>query len=168
MPFGTNDTQLRSAVDLRGSETILLVDDEPMSRELLSLATRTFGYTVIEATDGADAIAQIERHARPIHLMITDVVMPKMGGVALSVRLRRWYPGARVLFMSGYECDEVAALARRDARTSFIAKPFHVNELVTAIRRVLDAPVVMRSSDGQEPTEPNRGDLPVGFPAFPA
>ena len=140
MPFAIDDSQVPGTPDYRGNETILVVDDDIMSRELLAIAMRTYGYAVLEAVDGEDAITQIERYGAPIHLVITDIVMPNLGGVALSDMVRRWYPSSRVLFMSGYEHGEMAALARQDERTSFIAKPFHVKQLAAAVRRLLDAP----------------------------
>lgn len=125
---------------LAGDETILLVEDELSLRELIARTLRARGYDVIEAVNGVDAIDEAGRHAAPIHLVLTDVVMPEMSGRELFDTLRGWYPSMRVLFMSGYARGEVTQLEINDAATAFIAKPFMKDELAGVIRRLLDAP----------------------------
>jgi DNA-binding NtrC family response regulator len=122
-----------------GQETILLVDDNPIFRELLSLALRAYGYHVIDAAGGEDALAQAARHAAPIHLVVTDVVMPDLDGRELVGDLRRWYPHLRVIFMSGHPERAGSVQASEDERTVFMLKPFPMNRLVAAVRGLLDA-----------------------------
>lgn len=133
------DERLQFAAELGGTETILLVDDNTMFRELATLALRSYGYTVIDAADGEEALVAIGRHLAPIHLVVTDVVMPNLDGHALVEALRGWYPTIRVLFMSGYARDEAGVRDAIDHATGFLVKPFHVNQLVAAMRALLDA-----------------------------
>jgi two-component system cell cycle sensor histidine kinase/response regulator CckA len=123
-----------------GIETILLVDDEPGVRMLIARTLGSHGYRVITATDGEDAIEQAGLHDAPIHLVLTDVVMPEMTGRELFDTLRGWYPAIRVLFMSGYARGEVTEEELNDVHTAFIAKPFLAEALLTAVRSLLDAP----------------------------
>jgi CheY-like chemotaxis protein len=132
------DERLRTMAKLGGIETILLVDDNEMFRELATEALRGFGYTVIAAADGEDALEAIGRYLAPIHLVVTDVVMPNLDGHDLVRTLRGWYPNIRVLFMSGYAREESGVHDATNESTAFIAKPFHVNQLVTAMRALLD------------------------------
>jgi two-component system, cell cycle sensor histidine kinase and response regulator CckA len=132
------DERLRTTAKLGGIETILLVDDNEMFRELATEALRGYGYTVIAAADGEDALEAIGRYLAPIHLVVTDVVMPNLDGRDLVRTLRGWYPHIRVLFMSGYAQEDSGVQAAVDESTAFIAKPFHINQLVTAMRALLD------------------------------
>ncbi len=120
------------------SETILLVEDESALRHLVSRVLQDGGFRVLEACNGEDALDIAGRHAAPIHLVLTDVMMPHMTGAELFDTLRGWYPGLRVLFMSGYDVGVVEARVRDAPATAFIAKPFTMDELFVAIRRLLD------------------------------
>jgi DNA-binding NtrC family response regulator len=122
----------------QGTETILLVDDEPMIRDFLTFALERYGYNVLVATDGEHAIELAEAYQAPIHLVLSDVVMPRLDGCRLSADLRRWYPSIGVLLMSGFPDGEMAALDSEDELTFFIRKPFSTNELVAAARAALD------------------------------
>src|SRR6185436_5581899 len=84
------------------SETILVVEDETAVRNIVVRSLRSRGYQVLEAKHGEDALLVAEKHNAPIHLVVTDVVMPNMNGTELFEHLRRWYPRMRVLFVSGY------------------------------------------------------------------
>ena len=123
----------------RGTETVFLVEDEPNLRSMVSLVLRQQGYTVLESTNGAEALRIAEERAsEELHLLLTDVVMPLMGGRELAERLRRRRPDTRVLFTSGYTDD---ADVRRDPLQSgadFIAKPFTPESLALKVREVLD------------------------------
>src|SRR5262249_34321880 len=94
----------------RGAETALLVEDDDAVRWLAGRALRDRGYTVLEAADAAAAAELSAGHAGTIHLLVTDVVMPGVGGAELAERLRALRPGLRVLFISGYTGDALAAL----------------------------------------------------------
>jgi two-component system cell cycle sensor histidine kinase/response regulator CckA len=124
----------------RGSETVLLVEDEAGLRDLVHEILRAHGYAVLEATNPGEALLVSERDPGRIDLLLTDVVMPLMSGPALAERLRRLRPDLRVLFMSGYTRD---ALATRDAPppgTRLLQKPFSPAALAHAVREALDAP----------------------------
>jgi two-component system, cell cycle sensor histidine kinase and response regulator CckA len=143
---------VRLIQDLCGTETLLLVDDDAMFRELLIIALRAYGYTVVDGANGEDALRAAARFDAPIHLVLTDVVMPHADGRDLVGTLRGWYPGIRVLFMSGYARGEMAVRDVVDSDTDFIRKPFHLNTLVTRVRALLDAHPAraLPSSSGHE------------------
>lgn len=122
----------------RGSETILLAEDQVSVRSLIAKALKDRGYRVIEAENGEDAIVRAGEHAAPIHLVLTDVLMPELSGRDLFDKLRQWYPNLRVLFMSGYAAGAVSARVLQDERTGFIAKPFQMDQLALTIRGLLD------------------------------
>ena len=128
------------AVLPRGTETILLVEDDPELRALALDILRGSGYTVLEARQGNEALLVLERHAGPIHLLVTDVVMPQMGGRALAERLASLRPEMKVLYMSGYSEAAITQHGVLDPGTAFMAKPFTADELTRKIREVLDAP----------------------------
>jgi PAS domain S-box-containing protein len=121
----------------QGTETILLVEDEDAIRVVAATILRRQGYTVLVAADGPDALDVFARTTTPIHLLLTDVVMPKMSGVELAERLVACRPGLRVLCMSGFTEDGVA---RRVAEHGygFIEKPFNPERLIQHVRQVLD------------------------------
>jgi two-component system, cell cycle sensor histidine kinase and response regulator CckA len=125
---------------LRGSETILLVEDETCVRNLLRETLRANGYTVLAATDPGDAERLAKSHRGPIHLLLTDVVMPGRNGRALAEELRRLRPALRVLFMSGHEEHPVPPAAPLPGGTAFLAKPFLPQDLARKLREVLATP----------------------------
>jgi CheY-like chemotaxis protein len=121
-----------------GSETILFVEDEDALRELGREILETHGYRVIAAPSGAEALEAARRHAGPIHLLVTDVVMPGLGGGALSERLAELHPETRVLFMSGYTDDAVVRHGILHSAVAFVQKPFTPGALVRKVREILD------------------------------
>ena len=124
----------------RGGETVLLAEDEPAVRALSGQALRAAGYRVLEAGDGAEALRVAGGYLRPIHLLVSDVVMPGVGGRELAVRLAAVHPEARVLFMSGYADDAVVRHGVREEQVPFLPKPFAPADLARKVREVLDAP----------------------------
>jgi two-component system, cell cycle sensor histidine kinase and response regulator CckA len=134
------DKRGRGVTQLKGSETILLVEDEEMVRKLAREVLQRNGYTVLEASNGGEALLTCEQHQGPIHMMITDVVMPQMSGRQLVERLTVLCPRMRVMYMSGYTDDAVlnAGLAPDE---TFLQKPFMPESLLRKVRDVLDQPM---------------------------
>ena len=122
----------------RGTETLLLVEDEAAVRSSARRLLERHGYTVIEARHGADALRIVEAGDRAVDLVITDVVMPEMGGRELVERLRTRHPGVKVLFMSGYSERAVASDGVMPPGTGFVEKPFTIEQLTRRTRELLD------------------------------
>ena len=122
-----------------GSETILLVEDEQALRELVGDLLRARGYPVLEAGDGVEALDVARRHGR-IDLLLTDVIMPRMGGPELAKRLVDGQPNIKVLYMSGYTDRGVVHHGVLDPDASFLQKPVAMEVVVRRVREVLDAP----------------------------
>jgi CheY-like chemotaxis protein len=123
----------------RGSETILLVEDEEALREITREILEAAGYTVLEAAHGAAALHLSERHQGKISLLITDVVMPGLTGSELAVRLTAERADMKVLFMSGYTDDAVVLRGVLTKQMPFVQKPFTILQLARRVRAVLDA-----------------------------
>jgi two-component system cell cycle sensor histidine kinase/response regulator CckA len=128
---------------LQGEETILLVEDEDMLRGLLAKFLRLYGYTVLEARHGGEALLACERHPGPIHLMVTDVVMPQMSGRELADRLTPLHPEMKIIYMSGYTGDALIRHGVADASVAFLQKPFRPIELARRVHAVLYPPVIL-------------------------
>jgi two-component system cell cycle sensor histidine kinase/response regulator CckA len=124
---------------LRGSETVLLVEDEDAVRSMAREVLETTGYVVLEARHGPDALAIERAHAETIHLLVTDVVMPQMSGRELAQALIRLRPALRVIYMSGYTDDAVVRHGVLEQGTAFLQKPFALEAFVRKVREVLDA-----------------------------
>ncbi len=123
-----------------GSETILVIEDEDVVRNLACRGLRDHGYSVVEARNGAQALHYIEQHPGTVDLVISDVVMPEMGGRDLGQSLARVEPGLPVLFMSGYTGEDVVQRGLLDPGAPFQQKPFTPAGLATKIRAMLDQP----------------------------
>jgi signal transduction histidine kinase/CheY-like chemotaxis protein len=123
---------------VHGVETILLVEDEDTVRDLTRDILEAHGYTVLEARHGAEALRISEQHAGTIDLMLTDVVMPEMGGREVAERLTVLRPATKVLFMSGYTDSAIVHHGLLDAGTAFLQKPFSATVLVRKVREILD------------------------------
>jgi two-component system cell cycle sensor histidine kinase/response regulator CckA len=124
----------------QGSETILLVEDESMLRTSIREGLETNGYHVLEASNGDKAILISRRYSDPIHLVLTDVVMPGMNGRMVAEALALIHPEARILYMSGYTDDAVIRNSLFDEKTAFLQKPFTPRELACKVREILDQP----------------------------
>ncbi len=136
----------------RGTETVLLVEDERMVRALVGEVLRSAGYAVLEARDGEDAL---EVAARPgaLDLLLSDVVMPRLNGPAMAGRLRASRGGLRVLFMSGY--TDRHRVNVESPGTGFLQKPFTPGDILRKVREVLDGPPPAAGADPSEPQRPS-------------
>src|SRR5580700_6524254 len=120
-----------------GNETILLVEDETALREITASILRAAGYTVVEADSAVKAIQLADTHSEPIHLLLTDVIMPHMSGVALSKRLTSSIPQLKVIFASGYGGDELAKQLSVATDAVLLSKPFSKTSLLALVHAVL-------------------------------
>jgi len=132
--------RVRAAGVVPGTETILLVEDEATVRRLAERILKSAGYTVLPAADGVAAVQVLSAHPGPVHLLLTDVVLPGMSGREVAERVAVTHPHVRVLFTSGYTDDTMFRHAVIDATTAFIGKPYTVADLTRRVREVLDAP----------------------------
>jgi two-component system cell cycle sensor histidine kinase/response regulator CckA len=123
----------------RGTETILLVEDEPSVRMLVRDELRKLGYRVVEAKNGVEACLLATQQAGSLHLLLTDVVMPGMGGRELAQHLSVIKPDLRTLFISGYMDDVGIMAGQEEGTSSFLQKPFTPEVLASAVRSLLDA-----------------------------
>jgi len=134
-----NNERSSSAGLQRGTETILLVEDEELVRGLSRDTLESCGYTVIEANNGIDALQLCAERKFHIDLLLTDVVMPQMGGRELAEKLLLKFPQIRVLFTSGYTDDAVVRHGIIAKGTNFIQKPFTLDALARKVRESLDS-----------------------------
>jgi len=121
------------------AEVVLVVEDEVIVRAPVCRMLRHLGYFVLEANNGEDALLVMQEYHSPIHLVITDVMMPEMDGPALIAMLRDWYPQMRVLFISGYSAEHLTAQGGMVHGAAFLPKPFTMDALARRVREVLDA-----------------------------
>jgi CheY-like chemotaxis protein len=124
----------------RGTETILLVEDEESLRELVRECLEASGYTVLEARHGSEGLHICETHDGAIDLLLTDVIMPAMSGRELAEQVHALRPQARVLYMSGYTDDAVVVHGVVSAEVAFLQKPFTAAALARTVRAALDRP----------------------------
>ena len=124
----------------RGTETILLVDDDSAVRSVARIALEEAGYVVIEASGGEEALADVVARSIKVALLITDVVMPRMGGKELARRLQAISPKVRVLYASGYTTNVISHHGILEAGVDYLQKPFSSLEFLTKVREILDKP----------------------------
>ncbi len=154
LPRATGEDELASepeSADLAsvaGSETLLVVEDEPVVRSLAVRALVEQGYRVLQAADGASALAAARTYDGDIHLLVTDVVMPGMNGRELADRLSAERPGLRVLYVSGYTDHAVVRHGVLEEGIAFLSKPFDLRDLTRTVREVLDSGKVRETVPG--------------------
>ena len=125
---------------LRGNETVLLVEDEEWVRTLVQQSLEQHGYSVLSAADGQDALRIHERYKGAIHLLLTDVVMPRLGGIALAEQLHSLRPDTRWLYISGYTDHDSLRDHPIHLGQHFLQKPFTIEDLLLRVRAILDSP----------------------------
>jgi CheY-like chemotaxis protein len=124
----------------RGTETLLVVEDEPSVRHLAQRILEVQGYTVLSAFNGQDALHCVQDHkGPPIQLVITDVIMPLMGGKVMAEWLKTSFPGLKILFTSGYTDDALTSNGALQAGLEFLPKPYTPGTLAHKVREMLDA-----------------------------
>jgi CheY-like chemotaxis protein len=138
-PSGPDEIRAQSLeVPVKGTERILVIEDEDIVRNLACRGLKDHGYSVVEASNGIQALRYIRAHPGSIDLVITDVVMPQMGGRELAEQLLRYEPDLPVLFMSGYTGDDVVHRGLLDPEAPFQQKPFTPVGLAAKVRSMLD------------------------------
>ena len=133
------DRPAPTVVSSSGTETILLVEDNAGLRKLATRFLEPAGYTVLGAATGEEALRLLERHEEPVHLLLSDVVMPGMSGRHLAEQLAQIRPGMKVLYMSGYTSDTIVRHGVLEAQVPFLNKPFTAAALLRKVREVLDS-----------------------------
>jgi len=139
-PATLTGADVSSTETLRGTEAILIVEDEEAVRALTHTMLEALGYKVFEARDGTEALDVSSRQNEKLHLLVTDVIMPGMNGRQLFERLRRTMPGLKVLYISGYTDDAILHHGVLEPNTPFLQKPFSSHGLACKVREVLDVP----------------------------
>ena len=135
------DTSFRTQPMPRGTETLLVVEDEPAVRHLACEVLRARGYEVLSANNGQDGLQVARQHkGAPIRLVLTDVIMPQMGGKVMAEWLKSSFPGIKILYTSGYTDDAIANQGVLDPALAFLPKPYTPATLTRAARELLDAP----------------------------
>jgi two-component system cell cycle sensor histidine kinase/response regulator CckA len=135
---GDKDTQQDEDTKFIGTEHILLVEDDPSVRLFTSQALRHSGYSVVEAVDGPSAIETFQNTAKPIDLLLTDMILPGITGLDLYRSLKEKDGNLKVLFISGYTNTNILNTMEADERENFLHKPFGISDLMRTIRRVLE------------------------------
>jgi two-component system cell cycle sensor histidine kinase/response regulator CckA len=133
------DRPVPAVVSTSGTETILVVEDNDGLRKLATRVLEPAGYTVLGAATGDEALRLLERHEAPVHLLLSDVVMPGMSGRHLAEQLAQTRPGMKVLYMSGYTSDTIVRHGVLEAQMPFLNKPFTATALLRKVREVLDS-----------------------------
>jgi two-component system, cell cycle sensor histidine kinase and response regulator CckA len=144
VPGETFDRRPDSSAVPRGSEVVLLVEDEKGVRELARQYLEMTGYTVLEAEDGHTALELSGMHSGPIHLLLTDVVMPGISGRELAERISRLRPGIKILYMSGYTDQAVVHHGILENDAVLLQKPFNMGSLASKLREILTAETVQQ------------------------
>jgi CheY-like chemotaxis protein len=134
----SGDGQKAPRTVVGGSETILLVEDDPLVRRLARQVLEESGYSVVPAANGPEALQALKSHKDSIHLLLTDVVMPRMSGREVADRVVSQRPDAKVLFMSGHTEDAIVYHGVLEPGVAFLQKPFTPHGLLTKVRDVLD------------------------------
>jgi PAS domain S-box-containing protein len=147
-PAGHVKTSTDRTEPARGGETVLVVDDEPLVRAVARRLLMKKGYRVLEAENGAEALRICEESVPSIDLVVTDLVMPEMGGRELAAELHARHAGVRILFMSGYTEDAALRTSVLQVGQAFLAKPFTADEFARKVREVLDDQPAVTAREG--------------------
>ena len=138
MDAASPDSVFSDAEGIRPLETLLVADDELSVRTLAGHILRRYGYTVLEAANGKEALELVEKHEGPLDMLVSDVQMPVMGGRELAESLVKIRPGIKVLLLSGYTDDGRVRNGVIREEYAFLPKPFTPSELAKRVRQILD------------------------------
>jgi DNA-binding response OmpR family regulator len=144
------ETRSSTEEETRGTETVLWVEDEHMVRRLVRRFLESRGYTVLEASGGPEALRISRQHSGPIHLMVTDIVMPRMSGRELAFQLETERPDMKVLYMSGHTEDAIIHHGIQEKGLAFLQKPFAQRVLLDRVRALLSGQPEPESKDSPE------------------
>lgn len=122
-----------------GQETILVVEDDATIRKLIHDVLHRQGYTLLRAQNGQEALGLSSRHTGPLHLLLTDVILPGMSGKELAAQLSQSHPDLKVIFMSGYTDDIISSSGELSQNVNFLQKPFSFMDMTRKVRDVLDS-----------------------------
>jgi nitrogen-specific signal transduction histidine kinase len=131
-------TAMSTGGEIRGIETVMVVEDEESIRRMTTHALRSHGYVVLQAGDGEEALELLHRHGGTVDLLVTDVVMPRMDGRALAEAMKTMFPKLRILYTSGYTDDAVVRHGILQSEVAFLSKPYTPMALLRRMRQVLD------------------------------
>jgi two-component system cell cycle sensor histidine kinase/response regulator CckA len=159
-PIATKIQSTQTPLTVRGSETILLVEDAEPLRMLAKLFLKENGYEVLSAADGSEAQQAAAQHSGPIHLLLTDVVMPGINGRVLAERLAPSHPGMKVLYMSGYTDSFIAGHGVLEEGTHLLHKPITEETLLRKVRELLDESSTTKKTESTTVTESSVGAGP--------
>ena len=137
-PVEVGERDQTSTAELKGSETILLAEDDLSVKTTSVRILKNCGYRVLTASDGEEALRIAEQFKEPIHLLLTDVIMPKMDGLQLAQRIAALRPKIKIVFMSGYTTEALVQREIIEKNVPFISKPFEPQALAREVRRTLD------------------------------
>jgi PAS domain S-box-containing protein len=140
-PVSGEQARAQETARAKGSETILLVEDDEGVRETVARVLQAAGYRVLEAGDPEQALRVLAEHRAPLHLLLTDVVLPRMSGRVLAERIHALRPETRVLYVSGYTDDVMAEHRMLDRGLALLRKPFSPSVLAAKVRQVIDGPI---------------------------
>jgi CheY-like chemotaxis protein len=124
----------------RGWETVLVVEDQNAVRQFAGAVLESYGYRVLQVSSGPDAVALVQQHPGPIHLLLTDLVMPLMDGRELAEQLAAFRPGIKVLYMSGYSEETISHHGVLESGLNYLPKPFTPEALAKKVREALTNP----------------------------
>ena len=156
----SNHQHTQAEVASRGNEVVLLAEDEEGVRMLVNQILVKNGYTVLEAKNGKEALRLAGQYSSPIHVLVTDVVMPEMGGVDLARKLRQTHPETKVLFVSGYPSHSEFRKEAMTGEVEFLPKPLSPSGLTSKVRAILDSarPQPTAQTEGLKPTTVRAGE----------